>query len=145
MVFMRRIIENKTDLDAFFKLASSYKYPITATITRGRDRSHDQNRLAFMWYREASEQMQDEDAEAKRAFCKLNFAIPILVAESDEYRSAYNKFIRPLPYEAKLAMMRAPLDYPATRLLTTKQMTSYLDAIREHFEAQGVVLTIPQE
>ena len=139
-----RLIENKVDLTHFLKLPAFAKFPYVLTIEPGKKRSIEQNRLAFDWYRQAAEQLGDESAEDKRAFCKLHFAIPILRFYNEEYRLAYDKYIRPLPYETKLAMMKAPIDYPATRLFKTKQMTEYLDRVYHHFRELGVELTQPE-
>lgn len=140
-----RVIETETDRAGAIRLLESRKLPCTVTFKQGKHRSLNQNRLQRLWCNEAAEQLQDETAEEKRAFCKLHFAIPILRAESDEYCEAYDKYIRPLPYEAKLAMMAVPLDYPATRLMTSKQKTQYLDEMWQLFTAQGVKLTDPEE
>jgi hypothetical protein len=51
--------------------------------------------------------------------------------------------VRPLPYTQKLALMMEPLDFPITRLMTTKQATAYLDGVHRHFSEKGIVLTDP--
>lgn len=140
-----RVIENEMDRQATIRLLESRKLPCTVTFTKGKPRSPEQNRLQRLWVNEAAEQLQDETAEEKRAYCKLHYGIPILRAESDEYCEAYDKYIRPLTYEAKLAMMAVPLDYPVTRLMTSKQKKQYLDEMWQHFKGLGVQLTDPEE
>ena len=140
-----RTLLNKSDRDAFFRLVESYRFPCTANITKGKDRTIEQNRLQRLWHIEAAEQLQDETAEQKRAYCKLHFGVPILRSESEDFCAAYDKHIRPLPYETKLACMAVPLDFPVTRLMSTKQTHDYLEAMREHYQELGVVLTIPDE
>lgn len=110
----------------------------------GRHRSLQQNKLQQKWHMEAAMQLRDETAEEKRAYCKLHFGVPLLRAESDEFRAQYDTIIRPLPYEHKLALMRVPIDFPVTRLMTVDQTTRYLDAVSQHYMSQGVQLTIPE-
>lgn len=119
------------------------KLPFTVTIEKGAKRSLEQNKLQRLWVNEAADQLGDESAEDKRAYCKLHFGVPILRNENEDFRKAYDRVIRPLPYELKLEAMKVPLDFPVTRLMTAKQKTAYLDAIYQHFRSQGVVLTEP--
>lgn len=138
-----RVLTDQRDVDLAVEWLRSVKLPCTVTVVKGKQRTPEQNRLQRMWHLEAAEQLADETAEEKRGYCKLHFGIPILRAESDQYREAYDKFIRPLDYEAKLAMMMVPLDYPVTRLMTTAQKTQYLDAVWKHYGGLGVKLTRP--
>lgn len=138
-----RTLLNVGDREAFFRLVETYKFPCTVNVTKGKDRTIEQNKLQRLWINEAAEQLGDEPAEEKRAYCKLHFGVPILRAESDEFCAAYDKYIRPLPYETKLAYMAVPLDFPVTRLMTTRQTHDYLERMRAHFEGLGVKLTIP--
>lgn len=140
-----RTLLNVSDRDAFVRLLETYKFPCTVNVKKGKDRTIEQNRLQRLWINEAVEQLGDETAEEKRAYCKLHFGVPILRAESEEFAAAYDKYIRPLPYETKLAYMAVPLDFPVSRLMTTRQTHEYLERIRGHFESQGVRLTIPDE
>lgn len=140
-----RTLLNASDRSAFFKLVESYSFPCTVNVKKGKDRSIEQNKLQRLWMNEIAEQLQDDTAEAYRAYCKLHFAVPILRAENDEFCAAYDKYIRPLPYETKLAYMAVPLDFPVSRLMTTKQMTQYLDAVHNEFTGRGVRLTDPEQ
>lgn len=140
-----RILLNVGDREQFFRLVESYGLPCTVNVKKGKDRSIEQNKLQRLWMNEIAEQLQDDTAEGYRAYCKLHFGIPILRAESEEYCAVYDKYIRPLAYETKLVYMAVPLDFAVTRLMTTKQMTQYLDAVHEEFTARGVRLTDPEE
>jgi hypothetical protein len=119
------------------------KRPFTVEITEGRDRSSEQNRLAFKWYVEISDQT-GEDREDVRARCKLEVGVPILRAENERFRVTYDRVLRPFPYADKLAFVR-DADLPVTRLMNVGQMSRYLDIVfRRHAEI-GVVLTIPPD
>lgn len=112
---------------------------------RGEHRSAQQNRLQHKWHSEAANQLRDESAEDKRAFCKLHFGVPILRAEDPEFRIKYDQNIRPLSYDTKLDLMKEPFDFPVTRLMTVKQKTRFMDRIWEHYTSLGVRLTHPDD
>lgn len=116
--------------------------PLTAG---NRRRTLDQNALQHKWHQEAAHQLKDASAEDYRAYCKLHFGVPILRAESEEFRAQYDKVIRSLPYELKLELMKAPIDFPVTRLMTVKQQSEFLDAVQRHYMSHGVILTMPEE
>lgn len=143
-----RVLLDTRDRDVFVRLLSSYKLPCTVTVTKGKRRSEEQNKLQRKWLSEAAEQLADETAEEKRAYCKLHFGVPIMRnGDSDicrEFRDKYDRIIRPLPYEQKLELMAVPMDFPVTRLMSTKQKTEYLDAMYQHFRGLGVELTEPE-
>lgn len=139
-----RIIESEAELQGLNRLLSSRKFPITVSIKQGKHRTNNQNKLQRKWMIEAAEQLQDQTAEQYRAYCKLHFGVPILRNEDDEFCARYDEVVKPLPYEAKLKLMQVPFDFGVTSLMTTKQKTQYLDAVRAHFERLGVQLTIPE-
>lgn len=112
---------------------------------RGKSRSLEQNRLQQLWHLEAAQQLRDEDAEDKRAYCKLHFGVPILRAESEAFRAEYDRVVRPLDYATKLALMKTPFDFPCTRLMSIKQSSRFLDEVFRHYSSLGVKLTLPQE
>ena len=72
-----RSVKNADDLTLLITYLKGRKRPLTVDITEGRDRSGEQNRLAFKWYGEISEQT-GEDREDVRARCKLEIGVPIL-------------------------------------------------------------------
>jgi hypothetical protein len=101
-----RIIHTPDEMDALFLLFSGFKLPVTVEWTPGRDRTLDQNRLQFLWAREASEQRGDMTADEVRCEWKLVHGVPILREESAEFREVYDAAIKPLPYAKKLLAMR---------------------------------------
>jgi hypothetical protein len=135
-----RIINTATDLDDFIKLLRSMARPFTVEWHAGRDRSLDQNRLQFLWAREASEQRGDMTADEVRCEWKLHHGVPILREESPEFREIYDTAIKPLPYHQKLLAMRF---IPVTSEMKVPQMIRYLDAIERECAEQGVRLTDP--
>jgi len=139
-----RVISNDGDLALLVQYLKARKRPFTVDIVSGKHRTTDQNGLQRLWLNEAAEQFGDRTAEELRGMCKLQFGVPILRAENTRFCETYDRLIKPLPYETKLAYMMDPLDFPVTRLMSTSQKTKYLDAIQKHFLEQGIVLTEPK-
>ena len=140
---MTWVIKSEGDRTLIRDEIAKRKLPFTVNIAQGKWRTHEQNKLQRLWMKEAAEQLGDETAEEKRAYCKLHLGVPILRAENEEFCEKYDRLIRPLPYEVKLEYMATPLDFPVTRLMTTKQKKQYLDAVYQHFRSLGVALTEP--
>lgn len=117
--------------------------PCTVEIIKGLPRSTEQNRLQRLWMREAEEQ-GDMTAEEYRGFCKLHFGVPIMRQQSEVFAEKYDRIIKPLSYEQKLELMMVPLDFPVTRLMTSKMKRRYLDRVYEHFTGLGFRMTDPR-
>lgn len=135
-----RFLTSPADIDAFATLLGSLKLPVTVEWQQGRDRSLEQNRLQFLWAREASEQRGDMTADEVRCEWKLHHGVPIMREESLEFRELYDEAIKPLSYERKLKAMRL---LPVTSEMKVKQMVRYLDAIERECAEQGIKLTSP--
>jgi hypothetical protein len=138
-----RVIETVNDLVTLHSFLGVLDRPFTVEITKGKKRSNEQNHLQRLWINEISAQLGDQTPEEVRGEVKLTLGVPILRAENQKFCDEYDKFIKPLPYETKLAIMMEPLDLPVTRLMTTDQKARYLDAIARHYGAQGIILTQP--
>lgn len=66
------------------------------TITeQGEERTSPQNRLQQMWHSQAADQLKDETAEEKRAYCKLHFGVPIL-RNDEAFKADYDRVIKPM-------------------------------------------------
>lgn len=140
-----RVIKSEGDRAELMKLLQSQTLPFTIDVVKGQRRSVEQNRLQRLWVNEIAEQLGDRTPEEARAYCKLTLGVPILRAENTRFCEMYDRLIKPMGYEQKLAMMAEPLDLPITRLFTTNQKTRYLDDIQRHFAEQGVSLTNPDD
>jgi len=138
-----RTIRTPEQLAQWETLLRGRKLPITVTVETGKPRTVEQNRLQRLWLTEIAEQLGDRTAEEVRGECKLTMGVPILRMENEQFREAYDKVIRPLPYELKLAAMMEPLDFPITRLMNAEQKTRYLDHMARHWAGQGIQLTMP--
>ena len=140
-----RVMRLEDDRTSFKTLVDSYKLPCTGTVVKGEHRSVEQNKLQRLWLNEAEEQLGEYTAEEYRAYCKLHFGVPILRAEDEHFCEEYDDKIKDrYTYEEKLEMMIGPkIELPVTRLMTTRQKTTYLDAMHHHFTTLGVKLTDP--
>lgn len=139
-----RVITTEWERKNMYRLLAAQSLPFTVSVTKGKRRSVEQNRLGRLWLNEIAEQLGDRTPEEVRGFCKLHGGVPIMRDENPEFRERYDAVVRPLPYEQKLLIMQVPLDLPVTRLMTTGQKTRYLDWIVQTFAEQGVVLTQPE-
>ena len=138
-------IRTENDKYNLYDLMNDMKPPLTVTIKEGIDRSLEQNRLQQKWHTEAAQQLKDESAEDKRAYCKLVYGVPIRRENDEVFKDIYDKTIRPLEYEQKLEIMKVPIDLPVTRDMKVKEMKEYLDKIYQFYTGLGVKLTEPQE
>lgn len=139
----QRIVKDAKDLELLKTYLDGRKQPFTVDITDGRDRSAEQNRLAQKWFAEIADQT-GEDREEVRARCKLEIGVPIMREASDQFRATYDRIVRPLPYDDKLALIR-DTDMPVTRLMNVKQMTHFMDLVFQRHAEFGIVLTIPPD
>lgn len=121
-------------------LWDKHKY-LRVSIKTGKDRSLPQNAITHAWYSQIARELREDDAAGHKRFCKLHFAIPILIAEDEEFRVFYMSAIKNnLTYEQKLKAM----DFiPATSLMTKIQLSQYLEQIQSHFIGRGVFLEFP--
>lgn len=138
-----RVIQNEADLAALVTLLGNLKLPFTAQWEPGKGRSISQNKLQRLWCNEVAEQLGDQAPEEVRGFCKLTMAVPILRAEDEIFCAAYDKSIRSLPYEAKLACMMEPIDFPVTRRMNVRQTIRFLDDMHRYWTERGLRLTDP--
>jgi len=139
------IVRSAEDMERVARLVGNLKPPLTLTVTSGASRSLEQNKLQRLWCMEAAEQLGDRTAEEVRGFCKLPYGVPIMREGHDDFRETYDRLIKPLPYETKLAYMMEPLDFPITRLMTVGEKSQYLDAMHKGLSELGVKLTEPSE
>lgn len=120
-------------IDNITKLYNEKKY-LRVSISIGKDRTIDQNRLSFDIYRDLHQAAKFESITEARAFCKLNCGIPILWEEDEVFRDGMGKFTKyHLTYETKLSMMIEPINLPVTSRMTRKQFSTYVEAISAKF------------
>lgn len=108
-----------------------------------KDRSASQNALSHVWYEQISRELAEDTPEGVKCECKLRYGVPILRADDDEFRAAYDSAIREtLTYEQKLDAMRI---LPVTSLMNVSQLSQYLETLQREFARCGVQLEFPDE
>lgn len=137
-----RNVETEQARGMLLKYIEQHKLPMFVEINAGKARSKQQNRLAWRWFTDITEQL-GENPEYWRGYCKLHFGVPIRRRESEAFRQVYDEHIKPFPYELKIKLMCEPISIPVTSDFKVSEMTEYLNEIQKHFAEQGVVLTDP--
>lgn len=119
----------QTVLGSLRELYGQTKY-VKVKATTGRQRSVDQNAISHAWYQQLARELREDDELGWKCYCKLHFGVPILRAENDEFREAYDGAIKGLTYEQKLGVMRL---LPVTSLMTKAQLSKYLELVQAEF------------
>ncbi|PND34550.1 hypothetical protein C1I89_10225 [Achromobacter pulmonis] len=104
-----------------------------------KGRTPAQNAFSHAWYEEISEAFPEDDELGWKCYCKLHHGVPILRAEDEEFRLAYDGTIKGLAYEQKLLAMRV---FPVTSRMNVGQLTKYANAVRDDFAARGLLLEV---
>ena len=138
-----KIIRQPEHVEALAILLRGRKLPLTVSWAQGASRTSAQNRLAQRWFTDIATQLGDQTHEDVRAECKLKIGVPILRAENEAFRVSYDRTMKHLPYEDKLAAIKA-FDLPVTRLMLVKQMTAFMDEMQRHWTGHGIRLTDPE-
>jgi hypothetical protein len=119
----------------------SYRY-FSFKLKLGKDRSVEQNAVAHGWYAQVARELREDDPRGVKRFCKLHFGVPILRAEDEEFRAAYDAVVKPLAYEKKLIAMDM---LPVTSQMTTRQTKQYMTDVQDHYRPLGVLLVFKAE
>jgi hypothetical protein len=135
-----RIIDSPAQLADFTRFLGNLKLPFTIEWTQGRDRTRDQNALQFLWAKEVADQLGDRTPSEVRHDWKLRHGVPILRESSAAFRDVYDKAIKPLPFEMKVAAMAF---IPVTSEMKVRQMVQYLDTVQRECLEQGLRITDP--
>lgn len=101
-------------------------------------RSLDQNALVYKWYASIAEQKEDITPLNARYQTKLHIGVPILLAENEAFAAHWNKFVRyTASYEEKIEAMKF---VDVTSIMSSQQMTKYLDQMVLYWRESGVFL-----
>lgn len=98
-----------------------------------------QNAGTHVLYEIIAAALPEDDAAGWKRYCKLHHGVPILRVEDPQFRDAYDKSIKSLPYETKLAIMTY---WPVTSLMDKDQISRYIAALQADFEPRGVRLEL---
>jgi hypothetical protein len=115
---------------------------LRVSVKAGKDRSLDQNAISHAWYEQIARELREDDALGWKSYCKLHYGVPILRAEDEEFRTAYDAVIKGLTYEQKLIAMN---HWPVTSIMVKSQLSKYLEAMQASFLTLGVKLEFPPD
>lgn len=118
-----------------------YKF-LRVSVKTGKDRSLPQNAITHAWYSQIARELREDDELGWKSYCKLHHGVPILRAEDEDFRTAYDSVIKPLTYEQKISAMKF---WPVTSLMTKEQLSKYAEAVQVDFLRRGVRLEFPEE
>ena len=117
------------------------KKPVVEFISEKR--SLDQNGMIQALYRQIAAQVDDESVIDVTRRCKLNYGVPLLRANDEQFRAMYDKAIRKnLTYEEKIDAMDI---LPVTSRMDTPTATEYIDTVIREHSSRGLCLTHPSE
>ena len=115
---------------------------LQVSVIEGKGRSIEQNAVMHGWFGQVARELRQDDARGVKRYCKLHFGVPILRAEDEDFRAAYDRVIKPLPYADKLVAMDI---LPVTSRMTTLQLDRCMADMQEHFGPRGVALIYPKK
>lgn len=139
----KHILNSEIGLQSFIgslrELWHSRRY-LEISIKEGKGRSVEQNAVMHGWFAQVARERREYDARGVKRFCKLHFGVPILRAEDEDFRAAYDRVIKPLAYEDKLVAMDI---LPVTSAMTTIQLDQCMTDIQDHYAKHSVTLVYP--
>lgn len=135
-----RDLNTPEDVRDFTHFLGNLKLPLTVEWVQGRDRSKQQNKLQWQWAGEVAEQLGDRTQDDVQAEWKLRHGIPILRADSPEFREVYDRNLKGLPYPNKIEVVRF---IDVTSAMKVRQMIQYLDTVERECRSMGLQLTQP--
>lgn len=115
---------------------------LKVSIKIGKDRSLSQNSILHAWIEQIARELREDDALGHKCYIKLHHGVPILRAEDEQFREAYDQVIKPLSYEKKLIAMRC---WPVTSIMTKPQLSTLLEVVQADFAKRGVMLEFPPD
>lgn len=118
------------------------KHALEISVKIHGKRSLDQNAISHAWYEEIARRLTQDDVLGWKCFCKLNFGIPILYAEDEQFRKFYDQSLAHLTYEDRLKAMKY---VPVTSVMNKPQMAKYLQTLQQEFWELGVKLEFPED
>lgn len=136
---MKKVINSERTLkEAQGELRREYeKHHFISVKTETQKRSIVSNALQFHWYSELQAQ-GDKTAQEYRNYCKYHFGCAIRASKDDFFANTMRDIFKKYVYEDRLKMMDF-IDITST--FDRKQMTQYLNEIKNHFIPQEFVLT----
>ena len=126
---------------------------LRVSVVAGRDRSREQNALAWTWYNQIAIERGEDNPEAVHTHCKAYLGIPILRGDDAAFNAEYERLLLGKGQEPSARMSHEQRMFfirhmPVTSLFTTKQMARYLEDVQRHYaslDTDPVQLDFPDE
>ena len=135
----KQVISNQSELRAHLSTVwrEPLEYPLSIEIKPLKSkRSLPQNAKVNIWYNTVDKQFSLPSGDTRQV-CKLHYGVPILRAESEEFRDFYDLAIKRLSYEDK---KKAMVYVPVTSIMNVDQKTRYMNAIQSEYAEHGIIL-----
>ena len=142
---MKIVVYNEQTLrEAFTKLREEFRehHRIIVSSKDAKDRSLEQNACFHAFMQEVSAWFGDRTPLEAKTEAKAYCGIPILLAEDDEFREAYNRSVAKITDpEDRMAAIEL---LPVTSRMTTKQMSQFLERVQAFYGKAGCMLEFPE-
>ena len=106
-----------------------------AIIRTTRKRSLEQSATYYVWIAQVHVERGEESTEDVRRFCKLNFFVPILVTENEEFAEGIAGVLGKLDNTDQLKLMDL---INVTSICNTSQMCRGMETMQSHYAALDV-------
>ena len=103
------------------------------------DRGLSQNALSHVWYRQYQKHRGDVELFEAAGELKLDFAVPLLKAECDEFKNVFNYCLAPYDRETQIEILGKSF-CKSTSLFNKKQFCEYLSSVQTHCAKNGIYL-----
>tara|TARA_R110002110_G_scaffold415835_1_gene657198 strand:+ start:23222 stop:23695 length:474 start_codon:yes stop_codon:yes gene_type:complete len=117
----------------------SGKRPLVEIVPEHRNL--DQNAMIYALYKQIGEQCEDESIKEIKLRCKLDYGVPILCADDQDFCKFYQA-IGHLDYEQQKEAMKF---VPVTSLMNKGQASRYIDEIIRDHSQQGYSMIHPND
>lgn len=135
-----RVIKDAEALDRWVAFLEAQSFPMTVTHAKGSNRSKQQNATLHKWFGQIAEETGDSAASVK-AQCKLDYGLPIMLANKPAWVEEWAPLYEPLPYAARLKVFEC---IPMTSVMGVRDMSAFMDAVQKVYRAQGIPLIDPE-
>lgn len=109
------------------------------TLQKNTQRTVEQNRTAHGWYAQIAKTTGSDPASVK-AFCKLQFGIPIVYANNTRFKRSWQLVRQNFTEPQRLQLMQYPFNMPVTSLMTAAQHDEYTHLMQRHYALYGIEL-----
>jgi len=116
--------------------------PLTITWTEGGKRTLSQNALVHKWYGEIAKHYGDRTAMQVKGQCHVDYGVTIKMRDP-AWAWVWRQISERLTYEQKCRVFEKGI-VGMTSVMTTKELSEYMDAVSQHYRGEGIRLTDPQ-